>query len=165
GGGRGIERRGRRAAGGVRGRGRGARAGRGGRLMAAERPALSWSDVRGMRAGIWGLGVEGRASLRKLTELGVDPVLVDDRPSAPEPGGRPVLATAGGGLDALRACDVVIKSPGISRYRAEVTDLAARGVAVAGGLGRWAAGAGRGRGRRRHRGEGQNQPTPDRREP
>src|SRR5262249_58243890 len=118
------------------------------------------ADVRGMRAGIWGLGVEGRASLRKLTELGVDPVLVDDRPSAPGPGGRPVLATAGGGLDALRACDVVIKSPGISRYRAEVTELAARGVAVAGGLGLWLAGAGPGRGARIPRTKGKSSTPP-----
>ena len=77
--------------------------------MGAERPAISWSDLRGARAGVWGLGVEGRASLRKLAMLGARPVLVDDRPSGPGPGGRPVLATAGGGLEALGACDVVIK--------------------------------------------------------
>jgi UDP-N-acetylmuramoyl-L-alanine---L-glutamate ligase len=113
--------------------------------MAAVRPALAWSEVRGMRAGIWGLGVEGRASLRKLAELGVDPVLVDDRPSGPGPGGRPVLATSEGGWAALAACDVVIKSPGISRYRADVAELAARGVPVAGGLGLWLAEADLGR--------------------
>src|SRR5206468_12869613 len=62
----------------------------GGRLMTGARPALSWSEVQGMRAGVWGLGVEGRASLRKLIELGAEPVLVDDRPSGPGPDGRPV---------------------------------------------------------------------------
>ena len=65
--------------------------------MAAERPAISWSDLRGARAGVWGLGVEGKASLRKLATLGARPVLVDDRPSGPGPDGRPVLATAQGG--------------------------------------------------------------------
>ena len=113
--------------------------------MAGARPVLSWSDVQGMRAGVWGLGVEGRASLRKLAALGAEAVLVDDRPSGPGPDGRPVLATAEGGLAALGTCEVVIKSPGISRHRAEVAELAARGVPVAGGLGLWLAGADLGR--------------------
>jgi UDP-N-acetylmuramoylalanine--D-glutamate ligase len=113
--------------------------------MAAGRPALSWSDLRGARAGVWGLGVEGQANLRKLATLGAEPVLVDDRPSGPGPDGRPVLATAEGGLDALAGCEVVVKSPGISRYRAEVAELTGRGVPVAGGLGLWLAEADRGR--------------------
>ena len=113
--------------------------------MTAARPAISWSDLRGARAGVWGLGVEGLANLRKLATLGAHPVLVDDRPSGPGPGGYPVLATAEGGLEALATCDVVIKSPGISRYRPEVAELAGRGIPVAGGLGLWLAGADRGR--------------------
>jgi UDP-N-acetylmuramoylalanine--D-glutamate ligase len=113
--------------------------------MAAGRPALSWADLRGARAGVWGLGVEGLANLRKLAALGAEAVLVDDRPAGPGPDGQPVLATAGGGLAALAGCDVVVKSPGISRYRPEVAELEARGVPVAGGLGLWLAGADRGR--------------------
>jgi len=104
-----------------------------------ERPALSWSDLRGARAGVWGLGVEGAASLRKLTGLGAGLVLVDDRAGATAPDGRPVLATAAGGIDALAACEVVVKSPGISRYRPEVAALEARGIPVVGGLGLWLA--------------------------
>jgi UDP-N-acetylmuramoylalanine--D-glutamate ligase len=113
--------------------------------MAAARPAISWSDLRGARAGVWGLGVEGLANLRKLATLRAQAVLVDDRPRRPGPGGQPVLATADGGLEALAGCDVVIKSPGISRYRPEVASLAARGVPVTGGLGLWLAGADRSR--------------------
>ena len=109
------------------------------------RPTISWSDLRGTRAGVWGLGVEGAANLRKLSELGVDPVLVDDRPAGPGPGGRPVLATAEGGLDALAACEVVVKTPGISRYRPEVAELEGRGIPVSGGLGLWLAEADRSR--------------------
>ena len=114
-------------------------------MTAGPRPALSWPDLRGTRTGVWGLGVEGRASLRKLATLGAEAVLVDDRPSGPGPDGQPVLATAEGGLEALAACEVVIKSPGISRYRPEVAELAARGIPVAGGLGLWLAGADRSR--------------------
>ena len=109
------------------------------------RPKISWSDLRRTRAGVWGLGVEGAANLRKLTELGADPVLVVDRPAGPGPDGRPVLATAEGGLAALAACDVVVKSPGISRYRPEVAELEGRGIPVAGGLGLWLAEADRSR--------------------
>ena len=106
---------------------------------------IAWSDLRGTRVGIWGLGVEGAANLRKLTELGVDPVLVDDRPAGPGPDGHPVLATHEGGFDALASCEVVVKTPGISRYRPEVADLEDRGIPVTGGLGLWLAEADRSR--------------------
>jgi UDP-N-acetylmuramoylalanine--D-glutamate ligase len=108
------------------------------------RPKLSWSDLAGARVGIWGLGREGHASLRKLATLGAEPVLVDDRPSDPVDGHQ-VLVTADGGLAALEACDVVVKTPGMSRYRPEMARLAAAGVPVAGGLGLWLAEADRGR--------------------
>src|SRR5436305_1475502 len=83
-----------------------------------ERPKLAWSDLRGAKVGVWGLGREGRANLRKLATLAAVPVLVDDRP--PDAG---VIATAEGGLQALAECDVVIKTPGISRYRPEAEHL------------------------------------------
>jgi SAM-dependent methyltransferase len=44
------------------------------------RPAISWTDLRGRRVGVWGLGVEGLASIRRLAMLGVEPVLVDVSP-------------------------------------------------------------------------------------
>ncbi|HEX4016095.1 MAG TPA: UDP-N-acetylmuramoyl-L-alanine--D-glutamate ligase [Frankiaceae bacterium] len=96
------------------------------------RPNLSWSDLRGARVGVWGLGVEGHANLRRLKALGAAPVLVDDAPS--EAG---ALRTDKGGFDALRSCDVVVKTPGISRYRSEIQTLEADGIPVAGGLGLW----------------------------
>ncbi len=50
--------------------------------MTGPRPKLSWSDLAGARVGVWGLGRDGHASLRKLLALGVEPVLVDDQPAA-----------------------------------------------------------------------------------
>jgi len=102
--------------------------------MTEPRPKLSWSDLPGARVGVWGLGREGHANLRKLQALGVDPVLVDDHPA--DPG---VLATGDGGLTALERCDVVVKTPGLSRYRPEVARLAGLGIPVVGGLGLWLA--------------------------
>ena len=80
------------------------------------RPALSWADLRGRTVGIYGLGREGEANLRACEAMGLDPVLVDDAGTRQEVAGRPLLRTDDGGLSALAGCDVVIKSPGISRY-------------------------------------------------
>ncbi|MGH9224991.1 MAG: UDP-N-acetylmuramoyl-L-alanine--D-glutamate ligase [Acidimicrobiales bacterium] len=96
-------------------------------------PPLRWPDLRGRRVGVWGVGVEGRATLARLASLGATPAaVVDDNPAV-----TGVLATAAGGLEALAACDVVVKSPGISRYSDEVVSLESGGVAVVGGLGLW----------------------------
>ena len=56
-----------------------------------------------------------------------------------------MLATREGGLDALATCEVVVKTPGISRYRPEVAALEDHGIPVAGGLGLWLAEADRSR--------------------
>ena len=100
-------------------------------------PQISWSTLTRATVGLWGLGVEGRASLRRLESMGVTPVLVDDEPAGAALGDLEVLATGQGGLDALSACEVVIKSPGISRYRAEVAQLEGAGIPVRSGLGLW----------------------------
>ena len=98
-------------------------------------PPISWSALADASVGVWGLGVEGHASVRRLRAMGRVPVLVDDAAGTPTIDGLEVLATGSGGLDALLRCDVVVKSPGISRYRPEVAQLEAAGVAVCGGLG------------------------------
>jgi UDP-N-acetylmuramoylalanine--D-glutamate ligase len=106
------------------------------------RPRLSWSDLAGRTVGVWGFGREGSANLRKLRSMGVEPVLVDDNPAD---GPENVLRTDGGGLGTLLTCDVVVKTPGISRYRPEADQLRAAGVALTGGLGLWLAEADRSR--------------------
>jgi UDP-N-acetylmuramoylalanine--D-glutamate ligase len=101
------------------------------------RPSLTWpalgaACLDGARAGLWGLGLEGHASLRKLRAMGVEPVLVDDAP-----GEEGVLKTADGGLDALSRCQFVIKTPGVSPYGQAADQLRAAGVTLLGGLGLW----------------------------
>jgi UDP-N-acetylmuramoylalanine--D-glutamate ligase len=110
--------------------------------LTSPRAKLSWSDLAGARVGVWGLGREGHANLRKLLELGVEPVLVDDAPAGPVAAGDrtlPVLATGEDGLAALERCEVVVKTPGLSRYRPEVARLSHLGIPVVGGLGLWLA--------------------------
>jgi UDP-N-acetylmuramoylalanine--D-glutamate ligase len=104
------------------------------------RPTYSWSDLTadsGLRVGIYGLGREGEANLRACLARGVEPILVDDAARPDGLAGRAVLTSADGGLAALAGCDVVIKSPGISRYSPAVRGLVEAGVAVVGGLGLW----------------------------
>jgi len=92
-------------------------------------PPLGWSDLPEVdgRIGVWGLGVEGRANVAKLRALGVEPVEADD--AQPDT------------VAALAGCRVVVKTPGISRYRDDVVALEAKGIAVVGGLGLWLADA------------------------
>jgi UDP-N-acetylmuramoyl-L-alanine---L-glutamate ligase len=101
------------------------------------RPLISWSALTSATVGLWGLGVEGRASLERLRSMGVVPVLVDDNPGAETLDGLAVLATGQRGITTLLTCDVVIKSPGISRYRPEVAQLEQAGIPVRSGLGLW----------------------------
>ncbi len=66
----------------------------------AMRQPISWSALADASVGVWGLGVEGRASIRRLRSLGVVPVLVDDAPASATLDGLEVRATAVRGPDA-----------------------------------------------------------------
>lgn len=101
----------------------------------------SWADLVGRRVVVWGLGTEGRATLRRLRTLGIEPVIVDDAPE--RVADEAALATSGEGLAAMLAADVVFKTPGISAYRPEAAALRRAGVPVVGGLGLWLAGVDR----------------------
>ena len=106
--------------------------------------ATSWADLRGERVGVWGLGVEGRATLRRLRAEGASPVVVD-RTAGSLDDGTVVLGFDEGGGERLAACSFVVKSPGISRYSPEVAALETAGAQVVGGLGLWLGGADRSR--------------------
>lgn len=91
-----------------------------------------FADLAGKRVGIFGYGIEGRASERRLREVAASLVLVDDEPRLPE-----VLPTSPQGHEQLLTCDVVLKSPGIPRRRADVLDLEKHGVVVTSALNLW----------------------------
>lgn len=98
------------------------------------RHAISFSDLRGRRVGVFGLGVEGRAARDRLVDLDCEVVVVDDDP--PGTGESGVLGSGPTGMRALSHCEAVVKAPGISRYREDVVALA-RTVPVLGGVGMW----------------------------
>ncbi len=91
-----------------------------------------FADLAGRRVGVFGLGVEGRATVARLRGLAADVVTVDDDSSVGAD-----LATRSGGLAALERCDVVIKGPGIPRRRADVRGLEDAGVPVVSALDLW----------------------------
>jgi UDP-N-acetylmuramoylalanine--D-glutamate ligase len=91
-----------------------------------------FAELAGKRVGVFGYGVEGRATRRRLEGVAGAIVLVDDSDVDPD-----VLVTSDGGLDALRGCDVVLKSPGIARRRDDVLDLERHGVTVTSSLNLW----------------------------
>ncbi len=89
-----------------------------------------FADLAGRRVGIFGYGVEGRATEARLRLVGAECVLVDDDPAVG------VLVTDRGGLEALATCAAVVKGPGIPRRRADVLALE-REVAVVSALDLW----------------------------
>ena len=92
-----------------------------------------FADLAHKRVGVFGYGIEGQATERRLRDLAVELVLVDDVATS-VPG---VLVTAAGGHEQLLTCDVVLKSPGIPRRRLDVLDLERHGVAVTSSLNLW----------------------------
>ena len=91
-----------------------------------------FAELAGKRVGVFGYGVEGRATRRRLEGVASAIVLVDDFDVDPD-----VIVTSDGGLDALRGCDVVLKSPGIARRRVDVLELERHGVTVTSSLNLW----------------------------
>ncbi len=94
----------------------------------------TFSDLQSRKVGVFGLGVEGRATLRRLHLLGIRAVVVDDAPKA---GDDEVLQTSSGGIEALATCEVVLKTPGISAYRDDVLALNAAGIEIRSALDLW----------------------------
>lgn len=95
------------------------------------------SELAGRRVVVWGYGREGRAAVGALSDVPLgDLSVIDD--NCPADADRPVL-TGTAADAALAAADVVIKSPGVSRYDERVLALTERGAVVTGGSALWMA--------------------------
>ena len=93
------------------------------------------------RVAVWGLGDEGLAMARLLHGRGVEPCFADDRPEAAavrleERLGelRPVLRPDRVPWSDI---DVVVRAPGVSRYRAELDAARAAGATVTTAMALW----------------------------
>lgn len=96
--------------------------------------ARTWADLAGLRIGILGAGVEGAHAFHRLRDSAASLVVVDDSDQA-HLDGIEVLRSSPSSLSALEACDVIVKSPGFSRYRPDVTHLLSRHIPIVGSLG------------------------------
>lgn len=103
---------------------------------------MKLSELAGRRVIVWGAGREGRAAARAVRAAGVaDVVAVTDTEPDPETastwastGLADVAVLAGdAGRARLGTCEVLVLSPGVSRYRDEVLDAERRGVVVTNG--------------------------------
>jgi UDP-N-acetylmuramoylalanine--D-glutamate ligase len=98
-------------------------------------------EVAALRVGIWGLGQEGLAMATLLGDHGAAPVYIDDDPAA----GALRLETSLGSVSPVSdpatvdwsALDIVVRSPGVSRYRSELLGAAAFGVRVTTAMAIW----------------------------
>ena len=105
------------------------------RLCATRSPGLT-CPVSGWESGGWAWRAAAPSASSRRSD--VEPaVLVDDDPTAGGHDVGKVTATADGGLARTRDLRRRHQSPGISRYRDDVTRLERCGVAVVGGLGLW----------------------------
>lgn len=102
---------------------------------------MTLDEVCARRVAVWGLGAEGLSLARLLEDRHAVVLFIDDRPDAAaarleEQLGvvHPVLAPA----DAPWAdIDVVLRSPGVSRYRPELEAARAAGITVTTAMALW----------------------------
>ena len=98
-------------------------------------------EVLGGRLAIWGMGAEGLALAALASGRGVTPLLVDDQPAgaaerAAAALDAPVAVVAPGDVD-WSGVDVVVRSPGVSRYRPELVAAEAAGAKVTSTMALW----------------------------
>jgi len=102
-------------------------------------------ELTGRRVAVWGLGVEGLAVVRLLEARDVHPLLVDDAAASGLPGGPGDSGISGVATVLLPsavdwgAVDVVVRSPGVSRYRPELRAATAGGTVVTTAMALWLA--------------------------
>jgi UDP-N-acetylmuramoylalanine--D-glutamate ligase len=108
---------------------------------------VRFSQLEGARVGVWGAGREIVSFAAQLAErlpaAEIAVAVFDERPSLDvpstllSPGVQVVLA--GQALSALSACDVVVRSPGVSIHRPELHELSRRGTPVTTATSLWLA--------------------------
>ena len=102
---------------------------------------MTLDELCDRRVAVWGMGREGLAMARLLRERHVEACYIDD---GPEDASRRLAAETGEATPVLlpaaapwSAIDVVVRSPGVSRYRAELEAARVAGVSVTTAMALW----------------------------
>jgi UDP-N-acetylmuramoylalanine--D-glutamate ligase len=98
-------------------------------------------EAAARRVGVWGLGQEGLAMARLLDSRGASPVFIDDQPDLAAARldlvmDRPVTVSDPASV-AWANLEVVVRSPGVSRYRPELLGAVAGGAVVTTAMAMW----------------------------
>ena len=98
------------------------------------------SRLEGKRVALWGWGREGRAAWHALHARGISPLTLFCNPREAEEAlalDPALMIEPEASAERLSAFDVVVKSPGISPYKAEALAAAAAGTRFIGGTAFW----------------------------
>lgn len=89
--------------------------------------SMRFSALDGLTIGVWGAGLETRSFARHVAErlprARIAVVVLEEPADAPELTDGARVVDAALARDALAGCDVVVRSPGVSIYRPELTGL------------------------------------------
>ena len=102
---------------------------------------MTLDELCASRVALWGIGTEGLAMLELLAERGVAPILIDDR--VDEAGARSTSVTGTSQTvvppDKVEwgSVDVVVRAPGVNRYRPELLAAEDAGVTVTTAMAVW----------------------------
>ncbi|HWK27935.1 MAG TPA: UDP-N-acetylmuramoyl-L-alanine--D-glutamate ligase [Solirubrobacter sp.] len=88
---------------------------------------MRFSALDGLRIGVWGAGLETRSFARhvaaELPRARIAVVVLERPEDAPELTDGATVVGAAGAVDALRGCDALVRSPGVSIHRPELRAL------------------------------------------
>jgi UDP-N-acetylmuramoyl-L-alanine---L-glutamate ligase len=102
---------------------------------------MTLDELCARRVAVWGIGSEGLAMVRLLIQRGVDPMYIDDSPGIAQ-ARLDQQAGTGGRVQApgdvtWSDVDVVVRAPGVSRYRPELDRARSHGVGVTTAMALW----------------------------
>lgn len=104
---------------------------------------MRFSALDGLRVGVWGAGVETRSFAQSLDaylpRARIVVVVLEEPVDAPELTEGARIVDAAHAVDALRGCDILVRSPGVSIHRPEVRAVVANGTPTATPTGLWLA--------------------------